>query len=158
LNGEVFRGLNKLTEIWLSGNICIDENFIGSTRIAVLEQTINQKCNIDEALSATLERVLADNDSLVLEAQLAESNDAITRLEASLAQLKAENENMKKQKLEIDATLIKELIEECKLDKMEWKVEKKQLKSDLTVAKSDYKYQLDLFVKLHNEVKSRNLS
>jgi hypothetical protein len=44
LNGNVFGRLNKLKEVWLRKNECIDENFEGQDEIAGMTQTITQTC------------------------------------------------------------------------------------------------------------------
>jgi hypothetical protein len=77
LNGEAFRGLYKLSLISLSGNVCIDEFFEVSTRIAVLQQTVNEKCHFEETkTSATTTAPTVYEDSIT------QSNAAIAKLQA----------------------------------------------------------------------------
>lgn len=48
MNGEAFQGLNKLNDVWLSGNFCIDKTFEGSTQIAAMPRVVNETCRFEE--------------------------------------------------------------------------------------------------------------
>jgi hypothetical protein len=48
LNGEAFADLKKLKYLYLLGNVCINEEFSNSSRVAVLQQTLNEKCGFYE--------------------------------------------------------------------------------------------------------------
>lgn len=47
MNGNLFRPLTKLTDVYLILNICINEDFDTQTRIAVLQQTVSEKCQFE---------------------------------------------------------------------------------------------------------------
>jgi Leucine rich repeat len=78
LNGEVFRNLKNLRQVWLDDNDCISVNFECFEEIAILQQTVNEKCRFQE----TKPCARADNNQLqVLEASLVKSNALVVRLE-----------------------------------------------------------------------------
>jgi hypothetical protein len=82
LNSGAFQGLNKLTHVWLYGNLCINENFQGPTRIAVLQKTVNGKCHFDESKPT---------------APVPAHNKKVQVLEATIVSLTSENKDLKKQ-------------------------------------------------------------
>lgn len=47
MNGEVFRGLNRLEIVWLYSNSCIDE-YILKDKISTLPQIVTEKCGFNE--------------------------------------------------------------------------------------------------------------
>lgn len=52
---ETFRGLNKLTTVYLKYNVCIDEDFNNLTEIATLQQVVDEKCGfIKEEVTTTM--------------------------------------------------------------------------------------------------------
>lgn len=50
MNGALFTGLNKLTDVFLYGNICIDTGYNGATEIASLYREVNDKCGFNSAI------------------------------------------------------------------------------------------------------------
>lgn len=70
----------------MSSNICINEDFVDSTRIAVLQQTLNQKCSFDEI-------------------PIIKSSEVIEKLESQLNKSTAEVETCK-QDLQMKSTEI----------------------------------------------------
>lgn len=48
MNGEVFKGLKKLNQTFLSSNVCIKDDFIGQFAIALMPKFIEKKCSFDE--------------------------------------------------------------------------------------------------------------
>lgn len=48
LNGESFAALKSLSQVWLQGNDCIDENFNNQHRINVLPGYVTNKCGFCE--------------------------------------------------------------------------------------------------------------
>lgn len=49
MNGRAFSGLNILKVVWLHQNICIDEDFLDQTRVAIMAQVVDTKCSFTEA-------------------------------------------------------------------------------------------------------------
>lgn len=47
MNGEVFRGLNRLEIVWLYSNSCIDD-YILKDKISTLSQVVTEKCGFNE--------------------------------------------------------------------------------------------------------------
>jgi hypothetical protein len=82
LNSEAFQGLNKLYEVDLKGNICIDEKFYDKeNNMRDLKQTVNEKCHFDE--TKTTASTLSNNDqNLVLKTSSAQSNTSNARPKA----------------------------------------------------------------------------
>lgn len=56
MNGEVFKKLNKLKEVKLNKNICVDKDFLGSSETSILQQSINEKCHFDETSLARIDK------------------------------------------------------------------------------------------------------
>lgn len=48
MNGDAFSGLRSLTQVWLQGNICVDENFNNQNRINALPGYVTSKCGFCE--------------------------------------------------------------------------------------------------------------
>lgn len=48
MNGELFLGLNHLTNVELSNNECINENFSNKNRVASLPEVATEKCGFVE--------------------------------------------------------------------------------------------------------------
>lgn len=48
MNGDAFSGLRSLTQVWLQGNICVDENFNNQNRITALPGDVTSKCGFCE--------------------------------------------------------------------------------------------------------------
>lgn len=44
INGEIFRGLVLLREVWLKSNECINENFQNSTNVLKLPNLVTEQC------------------------------------------------------------------------------------------------------------------
>lgn len=80
MNGNTFKPLIKLTNVFLAGNICIQENFSGSNQIEYLQDTVNDKCKFDEleAILKTTEKLTTSN--VYLESELKTCNKAYTEL------------------------------------------------------------------------------
>lgn len=67
MNGESFTGLKRLQKVVLSGNVCVNEDFVDPTSIATLPQVINEKCQ-----KPVESRITLNPDSVAeLEAELA---------------------------------------------------------------------------------------
>lgn len=94
LNSDVFRMLRKLTTVVLRENVCINEDFQTLTEIAVMRQTVSQKCSFDEPelKVKTLESSLKKLKSKIekLEGKMKISN-------SELISLQTENSNLKLQ-------------------------------------------------------------
>jgi septal ring factor EnvC (AmiA/AmiB activator) len=101
LDSEAFRGLNKLKTVHLKNNVCIDEEFETSARIAVLQQKVNEKCSI-EALVAQFN---ASTTIIRLETQLTAANATNSRLEAEISALKLDLIATNKQNLNLNAEI-----------------------------------------------------
>jgi hypothetical protein len=84
LNGKAFQGLNKLTRVKLNGNVCIDDHFSDPTRIADMQQTVNEKCSIKAKYQ-------------ILEVSFAKSNVTIATLIEHNLNLIAVTEDFEKQ-------------------------------------------------------------
>lgn len=46
INSRAFSALDKLTTVWLHGNICIDEDFATATRIADIARIVGESCGV----------------------------------------------------------------------------------------------------------------
>lgn len=57
LENEIF-SCCELEKVDFSSNDCIDEHFEGSTKIAALQQTVNEKCGFEEPLTIKLSLAL----------------------------------------------------------------------------------------------------
>jgi hypothetical protein len=75
IDGEAFQKLNKLEFVSLYKNICIDEEFINPSRIAVLQETVNEKCQLKAS------KITPHETTAVIEVETIESEDATTESE-----------------------------------------------------------------------------
>lgn len=48
MNGEAFAGLGSLTQVWLQGNVCVDENFNNQNRVGALPGYVARRCGFCE--------------------------------------------------------------------------------------------------------------
>lgn len=113
IDGAVFRGLNKLTDVDLNKNACIDKRFITQEDIIQkLQQTVDEKCSPEkppttaaitrlvnklETLESSLNSKLAQIHDF--ESQITQDNVQISSLLQSKSELTSNLENLKILKL-----------------------------------------------------------
>lgn len=102
MNGRLFARLNRLKQVWLDGNVCIEEKFESETRIATMAQVVDAKCAFTETLHDMsvifnkkfkimenfMETTLAEKDKLQNEVSAAKAT--IAQVEAQKQALTAE--------------------------------------------------------------------
>lgn len=89
MNGIAFAGLNRLNEVWMHGNICISEKFVGQTRIATMAQIVDTKCAFNETSSKTLSPISnCDQKFKVLENLMQKKLAEIEKLQNELSAAK----------------------------------------------------------------------
>jgi chromosome segregation ATPase len=118
-----------LKRVNLYGNVCINEYYNSPVSIAVLQQTVNEKCRFEETTTAN---VPADHRIQVLEASLTKLETSLTLKDSTITTLNVQITNLKLEL--VAATAIKQ---ECQSDKAELKAEKLELKSELDALKKD---------------------
>ena len=102
INGKTFAKLTKLRTVWLSSNQCINEDFNVPSRIAVLQQTFNEKCSFDEEDQQKEE---CENIARTLEAQTKTFNQA---LENKTAEIIDVNKKLAKSEAQLESqTMLK---------------------------------------------------
>lgn len=158
LNGEAFDQLKKLEFVGLeSKNSCINENFDGASRVAVLRQTVDSKCEYVEITLIQLEakiKSLEDmdneskpknrklsNENFVLNRQLqseiGEKNDAIVKMEKFKSSLEICEKKKPEQTLEkAEEPEIPEKANKCAT----FEIENAFLSEENTELKSDTKW------------------
>lgn len=138
----------------LEKNDCIDDDFDGLARLAVLQQTVDEECRFDESkeLLKTLDdlkfelkvvKEQAEAANARHKAELLSKDSKITSLNDKIGHTKTENENMNRQ------------FDECKSDKAELKAEKLQLKSEIQSEKVQCQQQTSLFRELQVKLESQ---
>lgn len=106
-NGATIHGLNRLKNLLLESNECIDQTFRHFTEIATAQQTINEKCSFNEL---KLKDAAAKFQINALELMLERSKSEVERIKTELKALKSQNSH-----LLTDENLV-ELEEEIKSD------------------------------------------
>lgn len=89
MNGERFTKLPNLKHVALQLNICINEFFIDSSRIAILPQALNEKCRFDERFEAEFDALTVVNAHIT-----AELNSINLKFNEVEAKLTTENEKL----------------------------------------------------------------
>lgn len=157
LNGKLFIPLKKLKEVNLASNVCINENFNNPTKIATLQQTVNEKCHFDESEipETATEQSVSANDQ-----HRAEINALQLIFNETKAKLKTKTEALETQTTidKSQITLLKAQLEVVKTQlesspKTREIEECKSTVADLKADKLQYKQQLDMFQKLHEDLK-----
>jgi chromosome segregation ATPase len=138
--------------VYLEENPCISEAFENPTEVAVLQQTVNEKCHFEETptspppttlTSTTTAPTSRFHDFEALKSLLAQFESGNEKLEAELTSLKSEITTLNQK----NTNLNKEL--------ENMKAENLKLEDNLINAKSDHERQLSLFNNFHNELNAK---
>jgi chromosome segregation ATPase len=178
MSGDTFRGLNKLTEVWLNSNLCINEDFHNLTKIATLQSVVSEKCGFVEVEATTATTTTITAVAIQPEWQIKDHEDSLkqsrvknARLEAELtatksqiASLQQNNANLTKENQVLNATcaaqnrlenpqnnckMQQETITELQADKIKLRSDEQQCISD----KQQLNNQLDNIKDLHQTQK-----
>lgn len=65
MSGEVFKGLDKLTSVFLYWNVCMGGNYEDPSRIAILQKTVNEKCSFDpQVMKISISKLETEQNNL----------------------------------------------------------------------------------------------
>lgn len=89
IDSELFKPLSNLLKVQLKSNVCINEDFLNPTQIATLQNTVKDKCSIDEP-GITIETIQPS-------ISINQHESELEALRQQIASLQAENLNLKDQ-------------------------------------------------------------
>lgn len=57
MNSRAFAGLNQLQQLLLSGNICIEDNFVDQSKMVLLAQVVDTNCAVEKTESSVVSKI-----------------------------------------------------------------------------------------------------
>ena len=100
LGTEIFHDLKKLNFVGLYGNICVDGNYDGTTKINQLKDDIKMKCKNPNEVPAATTRTTTTTTQTPMNADVIEFKKSLSNFFDNLfTELRAANEKLKNQKI-----------------------------------------------------------
>jgi chromosome segregation ATPase len=126
----------------LERNVCINEEFKDPTKMAVLQQTVDEKCKFDESTD-------------LLKSLKSELNDVKEECQIRVSEFQMELSSTKstcRSDIQQEKNQCKLQLDDLKVDKTELKAEKLQLKLDVQAEKVHCQNQTSLFRELQTKL------
>lgn len=186
MNGRVFVGLKQLQKVYLSSNVCINEDFLGVARTRTVAQVVHSKCWFTENLSEItiylherfqkfeifIENTLAEKKILqnelgaakaaknLAEAQISEKNLKLNGEAAARTRLEAELRAAQSAKIQAEAqtTFVQKICEKLDAQQNETCAAKtKELRDNFEFKKIENQELLIENQKINAQINEKNL-